>query len=285
MGGRAVFIILFLFLALASLAVWIIPGRHASEEWREGPVKGIVWQVDNATTDIAGNWQELGVDHLLIQWSKVDGVSFIGPSALQPPDWLRISREPWAKHVILGLAGIFDEKQARANAVALARDSVPLAKTRLPLNIEGYYFPVEVDPTWSRAPEVMGEALAWLPRPLWISVYDSANVGADTLANWLTGWLPPDVGVFFQDGVGVEARTPTVARQYADALTDRLGQERVKVIVEAFRPAAGKFRPATAEELLPQIRAMQDYDIYLFDGPHYLDARHVKALAEAIEAE
>jgi hypothetical protein len=272
-------------LAVIGLIVWLAGGERTAIAWRAGPVSGIVWQVNNATRGISGNWQELGVEHLLVQWSEVDGVNFINPSAQGGPDWLRISREPWAKHVILGLAGNFDEKQARENAVPLARESAALAKLRLPLNIEGYYFPVEVDPTWTEAPEVMSQALALLPRPLWISVYDSANVGADTLADWLAGWLPPDVGVFFQDGVGVETRTPAVARQYADALSDRLGPERVKVIVEAFRPDGGKFRPATAQELLPQIQAMQGYDIYLFDGPHYLDRNHVQALVEAMAAD
>ncbi|PYE90000.1 hypothetical protein [Phyllobacterium leguminum] len=277
-------------LVLAGLIVWLSGGYGLLERWWRGPlsVSGIVWQVDNPTADISGNWQKLGVDHLLIQWSEVDGASFVGgPGAAgaKQPDWLQISRQPWAKHVILGLAGHFGEKQARQNAVSLARDSAALFQTRLPLNIEGYYFPVEVDPTWKEAPETMKAALALLPRPLWISVYDSANIGAKPLADWLASWLPPDVGVFFQDGVGVEARSPAVAREYADALAARLGRKRVKVIVEAFRPkAGGGFRPATVNELLPQIAAMQGYDIYLFDGPHYLDEHRVDELAAEMKS-
>lgn len=270
--------------AMLGLIVWLSGGNMLAERWWRGglSVSGIVWQVDNATVDIAGNWQELGADHLLIQWSRVDDVSFAGKgqAGVKQPDWLRISREPWAKHVILGLAGHFDEKRARENALPLARESAALAKTSLPLSIGGYYFPVEVDPTWKEAPETMKAALALLPRPLWISVYDSANIGARPLANWLESWLPRDVGVFLQDGVGVEARSPATARKYADVLEKTLGRDRVKVIVEAFRPlSGGKFRAATAEELLPQIAAMQGYDIYLFDGPHYLGKDEVLKLA------
>ena len=48
-------------------------------------------------------------------------------------------------------------------------------------------------------------------------------------------WLPPDVGVFFQDGVGVHARDARTARRYADTLASRLGKARVRIIAEAFR--------------------------------------------------
>ena len=276
-----------LVLATAGLIAWASGTHSVLERWQRGPlrVSGIVWQLDASTVDIAGNWQELGADHLLIQWSKVDGVSFLESASQRRPDWLRISRESWAQHVILGLAGHFDERRARGDAVSLARESLSLADARLPLNVEGYYFPVEVDPTWQEAPDTMGNALALLPRPLWVSVYDNTNLGAEALADWLASWLPPDVGVFFQDGVGVEARTPGVARQYADALASRLGRQRLKVIVEAFRPeSAGRFRAATPQELMPQIKAMQGYDVYLFDGPHYLDERRVRDLAEAMKA-
>ena len=50
-----------------------------------------------------------------------------------------------------------------------------------PLKVSGWYFPVEIDPTWTEAAR-LGELLGQLPRPLWISVYDSANVGPEALA-------------------------------------------------------------------------------------------------------
>ena len=38
------------------------------------------------------------------------------------------------------------------------------------------------------------------------------------------------------------------------------------------------------QELMPQIKAMQGYDIYLFDSPPYLDERRVRDLADAMKA-
>ncbi|WP_206678073.1 hypothetical protein [Martelella limonii] len=262
--------------------------RNALPRWLGGGgVAGIVWQLDTSTTAPEGNWQRLGVDHLLIQWSEVDGIGFAPGLGKRPaekmPDWARIGQEPWARSVILGLAGNFSERASRDNVLALADASAVAAKAELPLNVVGYYFPVEVDPTWKEAPAVMPEALARLPRPLWISVYDSANIGGAALAGWLAEWLPDDVGIFFQDGVGVEARTPRTARDYADQLAARFGKHRVRVIAEAFRPLGkGRFRPATAAELVPQIRALSGYQLYLFDGPHYVDDALVDALAERL---
>jgi hypothetical protein len=248
-------------------------------------VDGVVWQPDNATVGIAGRWHELGAHELLVQWIVVDGQSFVADAGLPTvpvlPDWSRIAREPWARQVILGLAGRFGEREARADIEGLAALSLRLAYLPTPLNVTGWYFPVEVDPTWQEAPR-LAELLAPLPRPLWISVYDSANVGAGTLADWLSGWLPADIGVFFQDGVGVHARTPRVAREYADALAARLGRERLRVIVEAFRPhTEGGFRAAIAAEVGPQIEALAGYPLYLFDGPHYVDQGLVEALRKS----
>ncbi|KPB21295.1 hypothetical protein [Pseudomonas amygdali] len=248
-----------------------------------GPgIVGIVWQPDNATVGISGNWDKLGARQLLVQWTAVDDQSFIPGSQMTNvpvlPDWARIAKEPWAQEVILGLAGYFSENRSRDNIEQLAVLSAQLAKVKTPLNVTGWYFPAEVDPSWSRAKELPA-LLAKLPRPLWISVYDGANIGPAATADWLKTWLPDDIGVFFQDGVGVYARTAPVARTYADALRKRLGKNRVSIIVEAFRPqVGGGFRPATAAELKPQIAAFDGYPLYLFDGPHYVTPDLIKAL-------
>lgn len=93
-------------------------------------------------------------------------------------------------------------------------------------------------------------------------------------------WLPSDVGVFFQDGCGVYARGPAVARSYLDELSRRLGRDRVRVIAEAFRPSEhGGFRAASADELRSQLAAYRGYEVYLFDGPHYLSNALVRTLA------
>ncbi|MBP1141937.1 hypothetical protein KHW15_04970 [Pseudomonas syringae] len=249
----------------------------------KGPgVVGIVWQPDNATVGISGNWDRLGARQLLVQWTAVDDQAFIPgtPMTSVPmlPDWTRIGKEPWAQEVILGLAGYFSETRSRDNIEQLAVLSAQLAKVKTPLNVTGWYFPAEVDPSWSRAKELPA-LLAKLPRPLWISVYDGGNIGPAATADWLKTWLPDDIGVFFQDGVGVYARTAPVARTYADALRQRLGKNRVRIIVEAFRPQlGGGFRPATAAELKPQIAAFDGYPLYLFDGPHYVTPDLIEAL-------
>jgi hypothetical protein len=222
------------------------------------------------------------VHDLLVQWTAVDGQSFVPGAGLPEvpvlPDWSRIGKEPWAQNVILGLAGFFSENRSRDNIEELAVLSERMAKVKTPLNVTGWYFPAEVDPSWSRAKELPA-LLAKLPRPLWISVYDGGNIGPAATADWLKSWLPDDIGVFFQDGVGVYTRTAPVARQYADALRERLGPNRVKVIVEAFRPkVGGGFRSATVAELKPQIAAYGGYPLYLFDGPHYLTPKLVQGL-------
>jgi len=253
--------------------------------------QGIVWQPDDDHIDPHGDWQALGVTDLLVQWSAVDDFSFLAGTASRPeaaatglqpsdrlPDWTRIGQEPWAANVILGLAGRFDETSARAQMARLVEQSKQLAAARPAVHIDGYYFPVEVDPTWQGAAK-LGPLLDQLPRPLWISVYDTSNIGGEALAAWLDGWLPRDVGVFFQDGCGVYARGPVAAREYADALSMRLGKARVRLIAEAFRPAqGGGFRAATATELAPQLRAYGGYRVYLFDGPHYVSAQLVREL-------
>lgn len=252
---------------------------------RTGLVKGIVWQVDNATVGISGNWHKIGASRLLVQWTVVDDLAFIAgagvPAAPQLPDWVRISKEPWAKEVIFGMAGRFSEAEARARMADLAALSQRLSRQPSPLNVVSWYFPVEIDATWEDAPR-MAPLLAQLPRPLWVSVYDSANVGAEVLADRLQAWLPPDVGVFFQDGVGIHARDPSTARHYADVLSARLGASRLHIIVEAFRPdPKGGFRAASAAELAPQIAAYDGYDLYLFDGPHYVSDDLVDQLRHA----
>ncbi|MEX3764202.1 hypothetical protein [Paraburkholderia phenoliruptrix] len=259
--------------------------------------QGIVWQPDAGHLDPRGDWERLGISDLLVQWTAVDGTAYLpgvnaaarsGSSApavpdgldtaRRLPDWTRIANEPWARNVIVGLAGRFDETSARAQAALLIAQSQRLAAARPPVRVAGYYFPVEVDPTWPGA-AALGPLLERLPRPLWISVYDNSNIGGEALATWLDGWLPRDVGVFFQDGCGLYTRGPAAARAYADALAARLGARRVRIIAEAFRPAAGgAFRPASAAELAPQLQAYRGHRVYLFDGPHYVSAQLVQEL-------
>ena len=282
-AGRQDFRPIFLALALAvGLILSALAQGVAAARQCNLPVTGTVWQLDNATVRPDGSWEKLGARSLLIQWSALGDLAFIPDSGLptydELPDWERIAAEPWASEVILGLAGYFDENMARAHLDKLTEQSLLLAQAPTPLNITGWYFPVEVDPTWTDAPSLV-PFLNQLPRPLWISVYDSANVGAEPLAHWLESWLPKDIGIFFQDGVGLYVRTPEVAHHYVDVLGNHLGSRRVRVIVEAFRPMpGGGFRAATVSELAPQIAAYPGHKLYLFDGPHYVSDSLVNAL-------
>jgi hypothetical protein len=247
------------------------------------PIEGVVWQIDNEHTAPQGDWQRLGVKRLLVQWSVVDNLAFIAGTDLAPganmPDWAAIGRQPWAQEVILGLAGHFDERTARGDIEGLIQLSARIAKTPPPVKVAGYYFPVEIDPTWQEAARLK-VLLQQLPRPLWISVYDSANVGPEELAQSLVEWLPSDVGVFFQDGVGVHAREAYVAKHYANVLVRRLGRDRVRVIAEAFRPqVGGGVRPATQAELKPQLATYEGFPIYLFEGPRYVPPQLVQELS------
>jgi hypothetical protein len=247
-------------------------------------VQGVAWQLDNMHANAHGDWNRLGVTDLLLQWTAVDNTAYVAgtqiPVAPRLPDWNRIAQEPWAQHVLVGLAGRFNEADARANAELLVEQSLELVRAAPHLNIEGWYFPVEVDPSWQDASS-LAPLLARLPRPLWISVYDRGNIGGAALAQWLSSWLPSDVGVLLQDGVGVYAREPRIARTYADALSAKFGRERVRVIAEAFRVAPGSaFRSATAQELKLQLDAYRGYRTYLFDGPHYVPPQLVDSLLQ-----
>ena len=263
--------------AMAALFLTVLAGCQS-----QPTVQGIAWQVDNPHIEPHGDWDRLGVTDLLIQWTAVDDTAFVSGTTLHEaprlPDWQRIAAEPWASHVLVGLAGRFDERAARAGAAQLVEPSLQLVVAAPPLHVEGWYFPVEVDPTWQDA-RSLAPLLERLPRPLWISVYDRSNIGGKALADWLDSWLPRDVGVLFQDGVGVYAREPQVARDYADALAATLGKARVRVIAEAFRPGPNQtFRSATAAELRPQLDAYRGYRTYLFDGPHYVSPQLVEEL-------
>lgn len=248
----------------------------------EKMTEGVVWQIDTETVDFQGSWDRMGARTLLIQWTAVNDVSFVEggpwPVVKRLPNWEAVARQPSASNVILGLAGRTDENAARADVANLVAVSEKLARLPTPLNVVGYYFPLEIDRSWKEARQ-LPPLLARLPRPLWLSVYDSANVGANILVNWLDSWLPDDIGIFFQDGVGVHARTAAVARKHADAMIRRFGQARVRMIAEAFRPKeGGGFRAATADELRAQLETYQGLPVYLFDGPHYVSEALVNEL-------
>jgi hypothetical protein len=246
-------------------------------------IDGLVWQLHGNTPDAKGSWHRLGAHELIVQWMAVDGVAFIPGTGMKMaprlPDWERIAREPWAKQVVVGLSGRFDEQRTRRSLEAMLAESLAITRLKFPFRVSGWYFPAEVDPHWSNAAEVLPPILAKLPRPLWITIYDTDNIGAERYADWIASFMPRDVQVLFQDSVGVGVRDAAGARRYADALSARLGKKQVAIEVEAFRTENGKFRPATAAELRSQLPAFDGYRLYLFDGPHYVSERVIDELA------
>jgi hypothetical protein len=268
------------------LSLAALPLNATSAEDTAGlpPVTGVIWQLYESAPDAKGTWHRLGARELLVQWTAVDGIAYVPGTGMRAskrmPDWKRIAQEPWAERVIVGLSGRMDEQTTRRSLEAMLAESLRISQLRFPFRVSGWYFPAEIDSWWKEAPRVLPPVLDKLPRPLWVSAYDSDNIGAREFADWLASWMPRDVGVLFQDGVGVHVRNAAAARHYVDALVERLGRARVGLIAEAFRAKNGGFRPATAAELGPQLATYRDLDLplYLFDGPHYVSDRLIDEL-------
>ncbi len=240
-------------------------------------IEGIFWQVDQMS-QASGNWHLLGVNTLVTQWSIVDGRSFFNEIPGQQwevkPEWQSIAEQPWSKQVILGLAGIFQEPIARENIDQLYLQSQQIINAPLPIQVSGYYFPVEADPSWNGVAN-LAQYISQFQRPVWISIY-SADRKAPFLHYWLESWLPANANVFFQDGVGVGTRNPEEAAQIYKNLRTQMGEKRVVIILEAFRRKEdGSFRAAYPWEIAKQLKAYAGQRVYIFDGPHYLNKASV----------
>lgn len=218
-----------------------------------------------------GVWNQLGIHTLVIQYGSVGGKAWFRNAYLNPmhqqPDWGRIRRQPWARGVIMGLAGNFSEPTARANMADLARMSALLAQ-KTPLPVVGYYFPIEADPTWGDVSQ-LGAALAGLPKPLWVSIYTRQPITPRALTDWLQSWLPDDVGVMLQDGVGVGDRSPKQAQALLRGLQQSLGKQRVAMIAETFSQSAdGDLHQASVWRIIEQLEAYRHDRVYLYDLSH-----------------
>ena len=129
------------------LALLLMLGSCAAPLQVIPPLAGVVWQIDSNTLDPRGNWDRMGASELRVQWTAVDSMSFVPNTKMSTsprlPAWQRIAEEPWAKSVILGLAGRFDEKAARAGINDLAASSLQLAACKITDTAEcsGLVFP------------------------------------------------------------------------------------------------------------------------------------------------
>lgn len=246
-------------------------------------IEGMFWQPDLASTPPQGNWDLLGVSTFVPQWSVVQSKSWFDHETGfvrwdKHVNLKQLQQNPWAQHIILGLAGEYNEKLARSHIEQLAQYSRQIAEKTRQIPLKGYYFPVEADPSWLDI-DVLAHALNTLPKPLWISIY-SAEPQPEYLDSWLKSWLPADTGVFFQDGVGVGTRSPQQARATLDQLQQEFGQDNIIIVLEAFRPVkAGKFRSAYPWEIIQQLKAYEGERVYIFDGPHYMNRWTVYVVA------
>src|SRR6188768_3781914 len=123
-----------LFLGLAAAAVLLAGCANQVVP----AIEGVVWQIDNEHTRPQGDWEKLGVKRLLVQWTVVDNLAFLPgtdvPAGASMPDWQRIASQPWAREVIVGLAGRFDERGARSELEGLVELSAKVARTPPPVN-------------------------------------------------------------------------------------------------------------------------------------------------------
>ena len=142
------------------LAALLLCGCQTARPSCASGAAGIVWQPSLQQVDPKGRWEQLGARQLLVQWLEVDDVRFFAAQAPGAPDgaampatnWRRVFGEPWARQVILGLAGRNSEEQARRQVVELGQRSRAVAQAWRHAGLPdpaGWYFPVEVDPTWN----------------------------------------------------------------------------------------------------------------------------------------
>ncbi|UUM29066.1 hypothetical protein NQU59_08310 [Acinetobacter colistiniresistens] len=256
---------------------------HIETDVQPPHIEGIFWQPDLATTPPNGNWELLGVSTFVPQWSVVQSRSWLDHD-LGLEKWdkninlKKLQQKTWAQNILLGLAGEYDEKQARSNVLQLAEQSKKIIQNTKNIALKGYYFPVEADPTWICVDD-LAKAIRTLPKPLWISIY-SAEQMPEHLDSWLKSWLPNHTGVFFQDGVGVGTRTPQQARAVLDDLQKEFGKDKIVIVLEAFRPVKeGQFRSAYPWEIIQQLKAYEGQTVYIFDGPHYMNRFSVYSVA------
>lgn len=257
------------------------------------PINGILWQMLLNNVPLRRPWETLGVGKTLIQWIAVDGYSFIDnpwlPTYNLKLDIKDLCNYPFAHEVIVGTPGYFSEVTSRANIPLMADLAAKFATLDWPENVKGFYLPVEIDPTWHNAKEVLGPVWAQLPRPLYVSAYYGEGIDGEAAAKWLKDLLPPDVNLLFQDGVGAFGFSLELARQRLAQLDKHLGAHRVQMIAEAFEvnpdwqgEDGGYFRALKPDEYR---RRMSFYDdlyqqgrLWAFDGPNYIKNDLIDAL-------
>lgn len=263
----------YFFIFITFILIVFFSFQYTTSNAQKTAAEGMMWQPDNLYRFNPQTIPQQHISTLLVQWSVVDDQALIsdcGSHSLTTKAELLNQISDKTK-IIVGLAGSYNEPYARKNYAKLISQSQCLSATQFPFEVSGWYFPVEVDPTWPDIKE-LATLLNQLPKPLWISVYDNSNIGPEALAKWVKTWLPDNVNVLFQDGVGLYMRTPEVAVQYMHALQQTLGKDRVNLIAEAFRPNTdGKLRKSTKEEFDKQLAYYTDFHVFIFESRYVPD--------------
>ena len=244
------------------ILLWKMPPENLAE--------GIFWQPNQTYLKPEGNWNQIGVHVLVVQWTVTNGRAWFPnkriPQWKPQVDWSRILKSLWAKKIIVGLAGDFKVPRARKHARELAALSDNIVNSVPIKNPLAWYAPVEVSPGWHNI-HAIKTYLASLPRPLWVSIYGGNEMTPAALVSWVRSWLPEGVGVLYQDGVGVGSETPAQAAIRVRALETAFGCSHVGIILEAFKQNPnGQFVSASVWRIAEQLRAYKGLHIYFFSA-------------------
>lgn len=232
-------------------------------------IDGVIWQPTRDYAFPKGEWDQIGANTLIIQWGEVhyrdaetDQKKTYIPSE-QVIQQLLV--EPWAKNIILGMSGDFDLAYARQDWQFLALKSQQISIKFSAVPISSWYAPIEISPEWKDI-KAIKSYLNQLPRPLSVSIYADGTLTPNAYVRWVQQWLPGDVKVLFQDGVGVRRHSIKDVVSYAQALKNAFGEERVALILEAFEVSNGVFKSASVLRINHQLHAYRrlSLPIYVF---------------------
>ena len=155
-------------------------GAHAQGRAAPPVIEGIVWQPDNTTVAPRGIWNELGARQLLVQWIVVDDLAFVpGTDFKLMPEAARLGTHRAANRGRRRSSWVWrgaTTSARRATEIGeLAAISRGLAGLPTPLKVIGLVFPRRGRSDLDRGARGWSTRSASLPRPLWISVYDSSQ--------------------------------------------------------------------------------------------------------------
>ena len=195
-------------------------------------------------------------------------------------DLADIATRPWARRMIIGTPGLSDETQARARIHELADLAQKFGTLSYPSNAAGFYFPVEIDPTYTAAPADFGAIWSKLPRPC---TCRSTTAPASTTRPPRNGWthsspgrdhpVPGRRGRTRRDAAAGAGPLRPDPRATPEDRDDRRG------LPSESHARRRLLHSATAAEYQAQLQAYAHLDpVHVFDGPNYLDAALIQRI-------